>query len=50
MAQAKGVAPTLSVEIVLTSHPTSVRWPHMGNLLPLHGKADTGGFFAHFEP
>lgn len=31
MAQAKGVAPTLSVEIVLTSHPTSVRWPHMGN-------------------
>ena len=22
---------------------------HMGNQLPLHGKAATGGFFAYFE-
>lgn len=50
MAQAKGVAPTLSVEIVLTLHPTSVRGLTWEITLPLHGKAATGGFFAYFGP
>lgn len=48
LAQAKGVAPTLSVEIVLTLHPTSARWPHMGNHTTPTRKSRYRRFFRPF--